>query len=150
MIPHLIKPAGMVMKSVIAATVVLAGATLASAPASTQGAGNSFRPCTAQVVHSEELPFAPIDNWLVKVTFSRSRRRTEALTSRHCRTGCRGKVRRRDAARRFDCGAIPPIRTICTWFPAPPQDPRSDRNRPASLTRAHNERDQRPHSPVYE
>ena len=29
---------------------------------------NSLRPCTARVVHSEELPFAPIDNWLVKVT----------------------------------------------------------------------------------
>jgi hypothetical protein len=68
MISHLIKPAGMVMKSVIAAAIVLAGATLASAPANAQGSGNPFRPCTARVVHSEELPFAPIDSWLVKVT----------------------------------------------------------------------------------
>jgi hypothetical protein len=54
----------MVMKSIIAAAIVLAGATLASA----QGSGNPFRPCTARVVHSQELPFAPIDSWLVKVT----------------------------------------------------------------------------------
>ena len=56
------------MKSVIATAIVLAGAVLASAPANAQGAGNPPRPCTARVVHSEELPFAPIDSWLVKVT----------------------------------------------------------------------------------
>jgi hypothetical protein len=57
-----------VMKPFIAAAIVLAGATLASAPANAQAAGNSLRPCTARVVYSEELPFAPIDSWLVKVT----------------------------------------------------------------------------------
>jgi hypothetical protein len=31
--------------------------------------------------------------------------------------GCRGKARRRGAARRFECGAIPPIQAICTWCP---------------------------------
>jgi hypothetical protein len=56
------------MKPVIAAAILLAGATLASVPANAQGAGNPLRPCTARVVHSEELPFAPIDSWLVKVT----------------------------------------------------------------------------------
>jgi hypothetical protein len=59
----------MVMKSDIAAAVVWAGAaTLAGTPASSQGAGNALQPCTARVVHSEELPFAPVNSWLVKVT----------------------------------------------------------------------------------
>jgi hypothetical protein len=58
----------MLMKPAIAAAIVLAGAALASAPANSQGAGNPLRPCTARVLHSEELPFAPIDSWLVKVT----------------------------------------------------------------------------------
>jgi hypothetical protein len=58
----------MVMKSGIAAAIILAAATLAGTPASSQGAGNALQPCTARVVHSEELPFAPVDSWLVKVT----------------------------------------------------------------------------------
>jgi hypothetical protein len=56
------------MKPVMAAAIVLAGVTSAGAPANAQGAGDPLRPCTARVVHSEELPFAPIDSWLVKVT----------------------------------------------------------------------------------
>src|ERR1700761_1318595 len=56
------------MKSVVAAALVLAGATLPAAPANAQASGYSWRPCTARVVNSEELPFAPIDSWLVKVT----------------------------------------------------------------------------------
>jgi hypothetical protein len=57
------------MKLTIPAATLLAGATLASlgpaAPASPAGQG---LPCVARVIHSEELPFAPIGNWLVKVT----------------------------------------------------------------------------------
>ncbi len=53
------------MKSVTAAAIVIAGATLASA---TTHAQEALRPCTARVLYSEELPFAPIDSWLVKVT----------------------------------------------------------------------------------
>ena len=30
--------------------------------------GHRPLPCLALVVHSEELPFAPVDSWLVKVT----------------------------------------------------------------------------------
>ena len=56
------------MKSVFAATIVLAGATLAATAANAQGSGKPLRPCTARVVYSEELPFAPIDSWLLKVT----------------------------------------------------------------------------------
>jgi len=52
------------MKSVMAAAIVLAGSVLASTAASAQGP----RPCMARVIYSEELPFAPIESWLVKVT----------------------------------------------------------------------------------
>jgi len=55
------------MKSVIAA-IVLTSATLANAAANAQTSGSPLRPCTARVVNSEELPFAPIESWLVKVT----------------------------------------------------------------------------------
>jgi hypothetical protein len=58
----------MAMKSVFAAAIILAGATSASTAANAQGAGNPLRPCTARVVYSEELPFAPIGSWLVNVT----------------------------------------------------------------------------------
>jgi len=56
------------MKSVIAAAIVLAGAALASTAAGAQAAARALRPCLARVVYSEELPFAPIESWLVKVT----------------------------------------------------------------------------------
>lgn len=56
------------MKFVFAVVIVLAGATLSGAAANAQAAANAWRPCTARVVYSEELPFAPIDSWLVKVT----------------------------------------------------------------------------------
>jgi hypothetical protein len=58
--------AGMTMKSVIAAVIVIATSVTDAAHA--QGATETLRPCTARVVYSEELPFAPIDSWLVKVT----------------------------------------------------------------------------------
>ena len=47
---------------------MIAGATSATDAVHEQGAREAFRPCTARVVYSEELPFAPIDSWLVKVT----------------------------------------------------------------------------------
>ena len=56
------------MKSAFVAAIALAGTALAGTTASAQTAGSSFRPCTARVIYSEELPFAPIDTWLVKVT----------------------------------------------------------------------------------
>jgi hypothetical protein len=60
------------MKSAIAAAIVLAGATLPSA-AKAQAPGyrlqpHALQPCTARIVGSEELPFAPIGSWLVKAT----------------------------------------------------------------------------------
>jgi hypothetical protein len=56
------------MKSVVAAAILLAGVSLSGTAANAQANGNSWQSCTARVVYSEELPFAPIDNWLVKVT----------------------------------------------------------------------------------
>jgi hypothetical protein len=53
------------MKFSIAAATLLVGATL-SAQAS--AASDQGLPCVARVLHSEELPFAPINYWLVKVT----------------------------------------------------------------------------------
>jgi hypothetical protein len=53
------------MKFSIAAATLLVSATL-SAPAS--AGSDQGLPCSARVLHSEELPFAPINTWLVKVT----------------------------------------------------------------------------------
>jgi hypothetical protein len=53
------------MKLFIAAATLLASVTL-SAPAS--AASHQGLPCIARVLHSEELPFAPMNYWLVKVT----------------------------------------------------------------------------------
>lgn len=58
-----------VMKLSITAATLLAGPILASATPAAQGsAGNQALPCVARVIHSEELPYAPINTWLVKVT----------------------------------------------------------------------------------
>lgn len=57
------------MKLFTIATTLLAGATLASAtPAVQASPGNQGLPCVAKVIHSEELPYAPINTWLVKAT----------------------------------------------------------------------------------
>jgi len=52
------------MKLTIAVATLLVGATLtAQASPSSQGGV-----CIARVLHSEELPFAPVHYWLVRVT----------------------------------------------------------------------------------
>jgi hypothetical protein len=57
------------MKSVTAAAIVLACATSAGGVANAQSSPPAqLQHCMARVVYSEELPFAPIDTWLVKVT----------------------------------------------------------------------------------
>jgi hypothetical protein len=59
-----------VMKlTTIVAAALLAGATLSSVfPAAEASPGSRGLSCIAKVIHSEELPFAPIGNWLVKVS----------------------------------------------------------------------------------
>jgi hypothetical protein len=59
------------MKLSIAAAIMLTGAMLAGAVLSSVPAAagsDPGLPCIARVIHSEELPFAPINTWLVKVT----------------------------------------------------------------------------------
>jgi hypothetical protein len=58
----------MTMKSAFAAAIALTGTMLAGATMNAQASTSALRPCTARVVYSEELPFAPIESWLVKVT----------------------------------------------------------------------------------
>jgi hypothetical protein len=50
------------------ACTTLACAILPGRAAQAQEAPGPLQPCTARVVYSEELPYAPIDTWLVKVT----------------------------------------------------------------------------------
>jgi hypothetical protein len=54
------------MNLTITAATLLAGATLASAIPTAQASPG--KQCIAKVIYSEELPFAPINSWLVKVT----------------------------------------------------------------------------------
>jgi hypothetical protein len=54
------------MKFTLAAATCLTVATLAITALASPG--HRPLPCLARVVYSEELPFAPINNWLVKVT----------------------------------------------------------------------------------
>ena len=52
------------MKLATVSATLLAGMALTSAAS----AGNQGNACTARVVHSEELPFAPFQSWLVRAT----------------------------------------------------------------------------------
>ncbi len=53
------------MKRAIIAAVTLC---LAAASSGQAAAGDSDTSCIAKVLHSEELPYAPMGSWLVKVT----------------------------------------------------------------------------------
>jgi len=58
-----------IMKLTVTAATLLAGATLAGAtPAAQASPDNQGLPCVAKVIRSEQLPFAPANTWLVKVT----------------------------------------------------------------------------------
>jgi hypothetical protein len=103
------KQVGMTMKSVIAAAIVIVIATLASAAAQAQGSGETLRPCTARVVYSEELPFAPIDSWLVKVTLEITPKNgTPYYTTLHDRMPWQGPPPRRGQAFRLWCDPANP------------------------------------------
>src|SRR6202046_4407689 len=99
----------MAMKSVFTAAIVLAGATLAATAANAQGSANSLRPCTARVVYSEELPFAPIDSWLVKVTLEITPRNGAPYTTTlHDRMPWQGPPPRRGQTFRLWCDPANP------------------------------------------
>ncbi len=61
-------PTRIVMNSAFAAAIALSGTMLAGTAANAQTSASTLRPCMARVVYSEELPFAPLGSWLVKVT----------------------------------------------------------------------------------
>lgn len=52
------------MKLTMVAATLLAGVALTTGAS----AGSQGNACIARVVHSEELPFAPFQSWLVRVT----------------------------------------------------------------------------------
>ena len=57
------------MKFLIAAAALCTSATLANAASNAHGrSGDRLRSCTARILYSEELPFAPQGYWLVNVT----------------------------------------------------------------------------------
>jgi hypothetical protein len=103
------KQVGMTMKSVIAAAIVIAGTTSATDAAHAQAARESLRPCTARVVYSEELPFAPIDSWLVKVTLQITPQNgAPYITTLHDRMPWQGPPPRRGQAFRLWCDPANP------------------------------------------
>lgn len=55
-------------KFFVTAAAVVAGITLANASPVSPESGDQLRSCTARVLYSEELPFAPEGKWLVKAT----------------------------------------------------------------------------------
>ena len=95
------------MKSAIAGAIVMAGATLASAHA--QKPREALRLCTARVVYSEELPFAPIDIWLAKVTLEITPpNRIPYYTTLHDWMPWQGPPPRRGQAFRLSCDPAHP------------------------------------------
>jgi hypothetical protein len=103
------KSTGMIMKSVIAAAIAIAGAPLASDAAHAEAARDTLRPCTARVIYSEELPFAPIDSWLIKVTLEITPRNgTPYYTILHDRMPWQGPPPRRGQAFRLWCDPADP------------------------------------------
>src|SRR5579863_8713745 len=56
------------IKSLIAAAALSTAATLASAASNSHAARDDLHNCSARVLYSEELPFAPDGQWLVNVT----------------------------------------------------------------------------------
>jgi hypothetical protein len=97
------------MKSATTAAIMLACATLASETAHAQGAPGSLQHCTARVVYSEELPFAPINTWLVKVTLEITPRNgTPYVTTLQDRMPWQGAPPRRGQAFRLWCDPAHP------------------------------------------
>ena len=98
------------MKSVTIAAIVLACAISAGEVANAQSAlPGQLQPCMARVVYSEELPFAPIDSWLVKVTLQVIPRSGEAyFTTLQERMPWQGPPPRRGQAYRVWCDPANP------------------------------------------
>ena len=102
------------MKPVTTSAISLACATLAWVAitcgiAQAQDALRSLQPCTARVVYSEELPYAPIDTWLVKVTLEITPRHgAPYVTTLQDRMPWQGPPPRRGQAFRLWCDPTHP------------------------------------------
>ncbi len=97
------------MKSATAAAIAFTCVTLAGGPADAQSAPGQLQPCKARVVYSEELPFAPIDTWLVKVTLEITPRNgTPYFTTLQDRMPWQGHPPRRGQAFRLWCDPANP------------------------------------------
>src|SRR5579863_8685489 len=97
------------MKSATAAATMLACATLLCGAAHAQGAPASLQPCTARVVYSEQLPYAPIDTWLVKVTLEITPRHgAPYVTTLQDRMPWQGPPPRRGQTFRLSCDPAHP------------------------------------------
>ena len=87
----------------------LACVTLAGGAAQAQEAPGSLQPCTARVVYSEQLPYAPIDTWLVKVTLEITPRHgAPYVTTLQDRMPWQGPPPRRGQALRLWCDPTHP------------------------------------------
>jgi len=96
------------MKSAIAA-MMLAGVSLANEGAGAQGVDRQLSPCIARVVYAEELPFAPIDSWLVNVTLEITPQNGNPyMTTLHDRMPWQGPPPRRGQAFRVWCDPTNP------------------------------------------
>lgn len=93
----------------ILACTTLACATLEGRAAQAQEAPGPLQPCTARVVYSEQLPYAPIDTWLVKVTLEITPRHgAPYITTLQDRMPWQGPPPRRGQAFRLWCDPAHP------------------------------------------
>jgi hypothetical protein len=103
----------MTMKPAFVAAIALSGTMLAGAAANAQTTASALRPCTARVVYSEELPFAPIDSWLVKVTLEITPRNAAPYyVTLQQRMPWQGPPPRRGQAFRARCDPANPTRLL--------------------------------------
>ena len=97
------------MKPVTTSAIMLACAILGGRAAHAQDARGLLQPCTARVVYSEQLPYAPIDTWLVKVTLEITPRHgAPYVTTLQDRMPWQGPPPRRGQTFRLSCDPAHP------------------------------------------
>ena len=98
------------MKFLVAAAALSISVTPANAASSAQvSSGDHLRNCTARVLYSEELPFAPQGEWLVNVTLEITPPNGNAYTlTRHDWMPWQGPPPRRGQAFRLLCDPANP------------------------------------------
>ena len=95
----------------IAIAMLACTASLGEVANAQSAASGRLQPCMARVVYSEELPFAPIDSWLVKVTLQITPQNgAPYITTLHDRMPWQGPPPRRGQAFRVWCDPANPNR----------------------------------------